>query len=67
IVHRQDVGGKPIARIARHGAVVRTAEDVIAMGGTYEGVDTALVIRPANSARFFDLKVREVICKPREF
>jgi uncharacterized protein len=30
-------------------------------------VDTALVIRPANSYHFFDLKVREVICKPREF
>jgi hypothetical protein len=47
--------------------LVRTDEDVISMGGTGKGVDTALVIRPANSYHFFDLKVREVICKPREF
>ena len=56
-----------IALMAADAGLVRTGEDVIALGGTCEGVDTALVLRPANSARFFDLKVREVICKPREF
>jgi len=56
-----------IALMAADAALVRTDEDVISMGGTCEGVDTALVIRPANSYHFFDLKVREVICKPREF
>jgi hypothetical protein len=34
--------------------------DVIALGGTTRGRH-ALVVRPANSARFFDMKVREVI------
>lgn len=38
--------------------------DVIAIGGTDWGADTALVIKPANSARLFDLKVREIIAKP---
>ena len=56
-----------IALMAADAGLVRTDEDVISMGGTCEGVDTALVIRPANSYHFFDLKVREVICKPREF
>lgn len=56
-----------IALMAADAGLVRTGEDAIALGGTCEGVDTALVLRPANSARFFDLKVREVICKPREF
>lgn len=56
-----------VALMAADAGLVRTGEDVIALGGTYEGVDTALVLRPANSARFFDLKVREVICKPRDF
>ena len=56
-----------IALMAADAGLVRTDEDVISMGGTGEGVDTALVIRPANSYHFFDLKVREVICKPREF
>jgi uncharacterized protein len=56
-----------IALMAADAGLVRSDEDVISMGGTGEGVDTALVVRPANSYRFFDLKVREVICKPREF
>jgi hypothetical protein len=29
--------------------------------------DTALLLQPANSFRFFDLKVKEVIGKPAEF
>ena len=56
-----------VTLMAADAGLVRTDEDVIALGGTSEGVDTALVLRPANSARFFDLKVREVICKPRDF
>jgi uncharacterized protein len=56
-----------IALMAADAGLVRTDEDVISMGGTGKGVDTALVIRPANSSHFFDLKVREVICKPAEF
>jgi hypothetical protein len=56
-----------IALMAADAGLVRTDEDIVSMGGTGEGVDTALVIRPANSFRFFELKVREVICKPREF
>ena len=56
-----------IALMAADAGLVRTDEDVISMGGTCEGVDTALVIRPANSYHFFDLKVREVICKPKKF
>jgi hypothetical protein len=41
--------------------------DVIAIGGTGRGWDTALIIRANSSNRFFDLKVRETICKPRSF
>jgi len=56
-----------IALMAADAGLVRTDEDVISLGGTGQGLDTALVIRPANSYHFFDLKVREVICKPRTF
>ncbi len=56
-----------IALMAADAGLVRTDSDIVCIGGTGEGVDTALVVRPANSARLFDLKVREVICKPREF
>jgi len=41
--------------------------DVIAVAGTGKGADTALVIKPANASRFFDLRMREIIAKPREF
>ena len=54
-----------IALMAADAGLVRTDEDIISMGGTGKGVDTALVIRPSNSFRFFELKVREVICKPQ--
>jgi len=42
-------------------------EDVIAIGGTGRGADTALHIKPAHSNNFFDLKVKGIICKPERF
>ena len=44
-----------------------TGQDVIAIGGSSKGADTALVIKPAHQSSFFDIKVREVVCKPRNF
>lgn len=44
-----------------------TGGDVIAVGGSSKGADAALVIKPAHAAAFFDLRIREVICKPRSF
>lgn len=45
-------------------AGVLSGQDIIAIGGTAKGVDAAAVIRPAHMNNFFDLKVREIICKP---
>lgn len=56
-----------IALMAADAGLVRTDRDVVSVGGTESGVDAALIIRPANSAGFFDLKVREIIGKPRDF
>jgi hypothetical protein len=53
-----------IAVMAADGGLVRTDEDVIAIGGTDRGADTAVVLRPVNSNDFFDLKVKEILCKP---
>jgi len=53
--------------MATDAGLVRTDEDIISMGGTAEGVDAALVLRSANSSNFFDLKVKEIICKPAMF
>jgi len=56
-----------LALMAADAGLVRTDEDIISVGGTAKGVDAALVLQPANSSRFFDLKVKEVICKPSVF
>ncbi len=53
-----------IAVMAADSGLVRTDEDVIAIGGTGRGADTAVVLRPVNSGDFFDLKVKEILCKP---
>ncbi len=53
-----------IAVMAADGGLVRTDEDVIAIGGTGRGADTAVVLRPVNSGDFFNLKVKEILCKP---
>ncbi len=53
-----------LSLMAADAGLVRTDEDVISIGGTGKGADSALLLQPANSANFFDLKVKEIICKP---
>jgi len=53
-----------ITLMAADAGLVRTDEDVIVIGGTSRGADTAVVLRPVNSEDFFDLKVKEILCKP---
>ena len=52
-----------IALMAADGGLVRTDEDVISIAGTRRGADTAVVLTPVNSQDFFDLKVKEILCK----
>ncbi len=44
-----------------------SGDDIIAIGGTGKGADAALVIKPAHMNNFYDLRIREIICKPRQF
>jgi len=53
-----------LALMAADAGLVRTDRDVISTGGTMRGIDTALVVRPSNSFHFFDLSVKEILCKP---
>ncbi len=53
-----------IAMMAADGGLVRTDEDVIAIAGTGKGADTAVVLQPVISQNFFDIKVKEILCKP---
>jgi len=54
-----------ITMMAADSGLVRTDEDVIAIAGTGKGADTAIVLTPVNSGKFFDLRVKEILCKPR--
>ncbi len=56
-----------IVLMATDAGLLRTDRDVIAIGGTESGADTALLIKPANTFRFFDLRVRGILCKPWQF
>ena len=51
--------------IAADTGAIGIEEEVIAVGGTATGADTVCVIRPANTANFFDLQVREIVAMPR--
>jgi hypothetical protein len=50
--------------MAADAGVVRTDEDVVSIGGTGQGADTAIVLAPVHTHNFFDLKVKEILCKP---
>jgi len=56
-----------IVIMAADAGLIPVDRDVIAIAGTGRGADTALVIRPANASSFFDLEIREIIAKPRNF
>lgn len=54
-----------IALMAADAGLVRVGEPCIAIAGTGRGADTAMVLVPANAQTFFDLRVMEVLAKPR--
>ena len=38
--------------------------EVVCMGGTGRGLDTAVVMSPAHASRIFDTKIHEILCMP---
>ena len=53
-----------IAMMAADSGLVRTDEDIIVIAGSSRGADTAVVLKPVNTHDFFDLKIKEILCKP---
>jgi hypothetical protein len=53
------------AVMAADAGAIPVDKEVIAMGGTYRGADTAMVLKPAHSNNFFDLEIHEIICMQR--
>ncbi|MGD8562868.1 MAG: pyruvate kinase alpha/beta domain-containing protein [Desulfarculaceae bacterium] len=58
--------GVEIALMAADAGLVTPDEEVLTITGTGRGADTALIVKPANSHKVFDLKVLEVLAKPRQ-
>jgi len=56
--------GVEISYMAADRGYVRTDEEILTIGGTGRGSDTAMVVKPANSHRSLELKVKEIIAKP---
>jgi len=55
-----------ISIMALDAGLIPFGREIIAIGGTAEGADAAIVIVPAHSKNFFDTQLREIICMPRE-
>jgi hypothetical protein len=54
-----------IALMAADAGLISTALPCIAVGGSDRGADTALLLKPAHAQDFFDLRIMEVLAKPR--
>lgn len=54
-----------ITIMAADAGLIPVDREVIAIAGTSRGADTALVIKPSHSNKFFDLTIKEIIAKPR--
>ena len=53
-----------ITAMALDAGVLKNPCPVIALGGTHRGLDTVCVITPGYSAKIFEARVHEILCKP---
>ncbi len=56
-----------IALMAADSGLVSVNEEVVCIGGTGRGADTAWLVRPAHTSSFPELRMKGCICKPLEF
>ncbi|OPY25732.1 MAG: Pyruvate kinase, alpha/beta domain [Methanobacterium sp. PtaU1.Bin242] len=54
-----------ISIMAADGGLIPTDSEIIALGGTGTGIDTAVVLKAAHMSNFFDLRIHEIIAMPR--
>jgi hypothetical protein len=54
-----------IAMMATDAGLIAEEGEVLTIAGTGRGADTVMIIRSASSKRFLDLKVLEILAKPR--
>ena len=54
-----------IAVMALDAGLIPYGQQIIALGGSGRGADTAIILTPAYSSVILDSKIHEVLCKPR--
>ena len=54
-----------IVLMAADAGLINMDREVIAIGGTSSGADTAIVVKPAYAMTFREMEIREIIAKPR--
>ncbi len=59
--------GVEVAVMALDAGLVPYGEDILAVGGTARGADTAIILKPSHAATILETKIREIVCKPWTF
>jgi len=54
-----------VSIMALEAGVLPRGREIIAVGGTGEGCDTAVVLRPAYARKIKEYRICEILCKPR--
>lgn len=57
--------GVEISIMLADAGLVSVDEEIIAIGGRASGIDSAIVLTPANMNSVFDLKIHEILAMPR--
>lgn len=55
-----------ISIMALDAGLIPFGQEIVAIGGTGRGADSACIVRPSHSNDVFSTKVREVLCRPRK-
>ena len=53
-----------VSLMAADAGLIPMDKDVLSIAGTSKGADTAIVVKPSNSTRIFDMTIKKVIAKP---
>lgn len=56
-----------IAVMALDAGLIPYAKPIISLGGTEEGVDTALILYPSHASSILETRIVEILCKPANY
>lgn len=50
--------------MALDAGLIPYGQPIVAVGGTGEGADTAVILKPSHASSIFETRINEIICKP---